>query len=236
MKNKKLRNKDIESVNVGLLKEDWWLFCDNYLKIAELACREMIYQRYSIFEEIQNGRRAFCIYNLYFSALYNLKHSIEIYLKYFYISIKKQLPKDIEIHNLDELLKYFNKSYGVEIFNKAINSAYQQKIKSRYSLDAANLETEFSKEWIKNIIKITLKYFKCEDIKSKINIFNLRDLFNDAYRYPKNKLGVNLNYTEIIYKINKDDVKTVLDDIYELENAFNSLRFLFEVYEDINNL
>lgn len=215
------------------LKEDWWLFCDNYLKIAELACREMIYQKYPNFEQRPDGPKRFYIYNLYISAVYNLKHSIEIYLKYFYIIIKNQLPKDLEIHNLEELLHLFNKNYSFELFSEIVKKAYRQKKKSKYALEVAELETEFIEEWVKNIINITLKYFKCEDIKSKIGEFNLEDIMNDGFRYPKNKLKIELNYTEIVNKITKDDVKVVLNDIYELQNAFSSSRFLFEVYDDI---
>ena len=143
------------------------------------------------------------------------------------------MPKNIEIHNSEELIEYFKKHYSVKLFNKIVRDAYQQKRESKYSLQVADLETEFSEKWVENIIKITLKYFRCEDIKLKIGCFDLKDVCNDAFRYPKNELKIELNYTNIVHRISKDDVRIVLKDIYELKNAFNSLRFLFDTYEDI---
>ncbi len=218
-------------------KEDWWLFCDNYLSLAGLACREIIHQKYPMFWSDKKGDIGppkYWPYNLYISAIYNLKHSIEIFLKYFLIILEDKFPEiGKNGHDIKKYLELFNSKYKVENINKAIKKAYEDKKESRYALETAERETEFSEEWVKNVAKISLKYFNCEDIKDKISGFDLKDISNDGFRYPKNKLTVELNYSDIVYKITKDDVKEVLKDIGELENAFNSLRFLIDVYYDI---
>jgi len=220
-------------------KEDWWLFCDNYIKIAELACMEMIHQKYTMWFDEKRGNigpKKFWPYNLYVSAIYSLKHSIEIFLKYFLIIIEDKFPefkKEKDGHNIEKYLDLFKNKYKLELINKTIKEAYESKKESRYALETAEMETKFSREWMNNIAKISLKYFHCEDIKGKITSIDLRDTSNDGFRYPKNKLIIELNYTEIVHKITKGDVKEVLKDINELENAFSSLRFLIEVYYDI---
>ncbi len=215
-------------------KEDWWTFCDNYLSIAELACLEMVHQKYDRWWfQNKGGIRGlkFYPYNLYISAIYNLKHSIEIFLKYFLIAIEEAVPD--KTHNIEDVLELFAKKYKVEEYNKVIKQAFLENRESRYSLSVADMESEFHEEWFQNIAKISLKYFQCEDIKPFIGNFNLKDVLNDGFRYPKNRLEVELEYSKILSKIDKSHVQSVLDDIYELRNAFNSLRFLIEVYHDI---
>ncbi|HKK54310.1 MAG TPA: hypothetical protein VJ926_02225 [Patescibacteria group bacterium] len=222
-------------------KEDWWLFCDNYLKIASLACKEMLHQKHSVFWTESRGDvgpPAYWTYNLYIPAIYNLKHAIEIFLKYFLIIIEDKFPEiGKDGHHIEKYLNLFSSKYKIKLINKVIKKVIDQAKEQnvfRYTLEAADIEIEFSEEWMKNIAKISLKYFNCEDIKNKITDFNLKDISNDSFRYPKNKLIIELNYSSLVHKITKDDVKKVLKDIGELENAFNSLRFILDVYNDIN--
>lgn len=233
MKSKQLQKNKIKQTQ----KEDWWLFCDNFLKISELACKEMIHQEYSMGWSKQKGHvgpKEFWPHNLYISAIYNLKHSIEIFLKYFLIIIEDKFPEvGKDGHNIEKYLDLFQDKYKLDLINKEIKKAYKDKKDSRYSLDTAEMETQFSEEWFNNIASISLKYFKCEDLKEKIKFFDLKDVSNTCFKYPKNDLSIELNYSEIINQITKEDIKKVLNDIYELKNAFNSLRFLIEVYYDI---
>lgn len=218
------------------LREDWWLFCDNYLSIAELACREMYSQKYFFFEERGKpfGGKRFWIYNLYISMHYNLKHSIEIFLKYFILILDDKIPEfGKNGHDIEEYLKRFQQRHNVEKINAVVKKAFNDKKLSRYSLDYADIETEFHEEWVEHIARLSIKYFKCEDIKEKVKYFTFRDIANDGFRYPKNKMGVDINYSELVHSITKEDIQVVLSDIYELRNAFNSLRFLIETYHDV---
>jgi len=219
------------------LKNDWWLFCDNYITIAELACREMIHQRYATSwhkEKGDIGPKRFWPYNLYISTIYNLKHSIEIFLKYFIIIIEDKIPEiGKNGHDIEKCLEIFKNKYKVDLINKTIQKAYDDKRESRRVLEPAKIETEFSKEWMENIAKISLKYFKCEDVKKKIKDFDLKDISNDAFRYPKNKLFIDINYSEIVNRITKEDIGKVLKDIGELKNDFDSLKFLIDIYHNI---
>lgn len=213
------------------LKEDWWLFCDGYLKLAELSCKEMIDQKYSMFQNRERGPNAFWIYDLYIPTIYNLKHSIEIFLKYFCIILTDQIP-DLD-HNIEKFLSIFTEKSQLTKINKIVKKAYADKKESRYSLSTAEMETNYSEEWLNNLSKITLKYFYCEDVKQKIGKFDLIDVKNDGFRYPLNNLKINLNYSDLVHRIDKKDVAVVLSDIYELKNSFGSLRFLIDVYHDI---
>lgn len=218
------------------LNEDWWLFCDSYLSAAELACREMIDQKYKVFKSKkgEHGPLRFWVYNLYIPMIYNLKHAIEIFLKYFLIVIEDKMPElGKNGHDIEKYLELFKSKHNVELINRAIKGAIKQGKKTRFSLEAAEFETEFHQKWMENMNRLVIKYFKCEDIISKIGNFSLIDRLNDGFRYPVNQLGVSLNYSELIGKINKEDIKIVLKDIYELKNDFNSLRFMIEVNQDI---
>ena len=66
-----------------LLKNtNWARFCLNYLNIAELTCTELILFKESKLEETpERNDVLFEIQNLYIPIIYNIKHSIEIFLK-----------------------------------------------------------------------------------------------------------------------------------------------------------
>jgi|GEM_PF-1106098 hypothetical protein len=227
------------SKNVPItLKEDWWLFCDSYLSLSELACRELISHKYKMFNSNgeEKGPIRFWAWNLYIPMIYNLKHSIEIFLKYFLILIEDKIPEfGKDGHDIEKYLKLFQKKHEIDRINKVIKKAYQDKRVLKYSLDYAEMETNYHKEWVENVATLSIKYFQCEDIKPKIKDIGLRDVVNDGFRYPDNKLKIQLNYSEIVHLITKDDIQIILKDINELRNAFSSLRFLIAVDKEIKN-
>ena len=134
------KTKQSESQKIPpTLREDWWLFCDSYISIAELACRELIHQRYTQHWDAKRGdigAKKFWAYNLYVPMIYNLKHSIEIFLKYFGRVVEDNIPE--YSHDIEKNLELFQKKHNVNKINQAVKKAYSEKRGSKYSLDAIN--------------------------------------------------------------------------------------------------
>lgn len=61
-------------------KNDWAMFIYGYLRLAELACLEIVEGKYN---NKANGQ--FKIEEIYIPAIFNLKHGIELFLKVFSI-------------------------------------------------------------------------------------------------------------------------------------------------------
>lgn len=226
--------------NTVIPEQDWWLFCDSYLSIAELSCREMLFQRYGKYVDAnfndfdKNNPRAFHIQNLYISMRYNLNHAIEIFLKSFILVIEKQIPDyKNNGHDISKYLALFQDKIEIEKINNTIRNANQNTKNSPYNLEALNSFTDFSDQWLESVVQISLKYFSLKDIQNKIKEIDLRDYKNDGFRYPENNISASIHYGQITKDTKDYEIKHILSDVKELRISFNNLKFLIYAYQSL---
>ena len=81
-------------------KDGWFIFALNYLRIAELACVEMLKN------EDADHYEEFSIQDLYIATIYNTKHAIEIILKELKISLDGSFSEGHDSRKLLEELEH----------------------------------------------------------------------------------------------------------------------------------
>jgi len=201
-------------------KDEWLIFSNNYLSLAELACREMLEHKYNKFDDNRSDP-AFNTPDLFISTIYNIKHSAEIFIKNLRIILKGKLEN--KGHNTKELFKLLKKEINLNHIKKVIEKEFLNKeVKDQY-LSAAYRETDFSETWLRSIEALIFKYQHCKFLKDKIlDNYSIEDEDNTAFRYPENNLVIKLDYEKIISRINKDDTREILNDIYELKKGEDS--------------
>jgi HEPN domain-containing protein len=135
---------------------NWWSFCDNFLSIAKVGCLEMLNQKYPKYEEISKETAPFWKYNLYVATVFNLKHALEIFLKYLIFILKDEFPKfnNKNGHNIKYLLEIFQNECDLEKIHILITKAIKEKKESRYAIEVAEQIAKYKKEMIGDIASI----------------------------------------------------------------------------------
>lgn len=225
---------------VAIPEQDWWLFCDSYLATAELACREMLFQRYGKHMNLDfddnygNNKKAFNIQNLYIPMRYNLNHAIEIFLKSFLIVLEKQNPQYRSFgHDIGKCLTSFQDKIQLQRIKQDLKEAYDQAKQSPYNIEIISQISDFSDDWLDSVVKISLKYFHCHDIQVNANQVNLYDEKNDAFRYPDNNIKAKVNYINFVKQLSNYEVRNILSDIRELKVSFGNLKVLIYAYQSV---
>lgn len=218
---------------------DWLLFAKSFLNIAELASKEI---------RIRDGRKYFngtkLIYDekLFIPIIFNIKHSIEIFLKTLNVTLTlDKLNKDNHGHNSLDLLKKtrknFEKTKAKDIIS-VIRKAREKYPNDHYltiAYEDINILASDTKlnDYFNKLEKLISKYQKCEFIKfENLKNITLNDHKNDAFRYPQNCLELKIDYNELINSINIGDngiVDEILNDIKEIKKLFN-FEFLLFIY------
>lgn len=176
--------------------DNWYYLVISYLSIAKLAIIELQ-------EKGLDDNR-----NLVIPAFYNLKHTIEIVLKYFCISNGKKYDLS---HDIEKLVKEFRSS---------------KKIKRKEN------PKEF--DTFKDLITLAKKYANLEFITGKLGLFQIKDGSNDFFRYPDGNAVIKvLDYSAFVLNIDDLDIKNVFEDILLLEEAIELLKKYFNT-EDMN--
>jgi len=213
-------------------KADSWIhFSQSYFNLAELALREMIDKKYN--NEKTLKVLAYTPDRILIPALYNIKHGIESNIKTLIIFVNKKLQGSEKIHNTKELFDVLKNKIKLNKIKKEIKDAYDANPNDQ-DLSIADMEADFSDEWLANIEKLTYKFQHLEFLKTKIKTdFEIEDIDNTVFRYPSNSLKIELDYPEIIARFTEKDIREVLVDVYELKNSFNSLGYLLDVHINI---
>ncbi|MCK5061075.1 hypothetical protein KAR28_00830 [Candidatus Parcubacteria bacterium] len=216
------------------IANSWIHFSQNYFNLAELALREMLGKEYDVFDgKMAHKVSAYTPGNTLIAAVYNIKHGIEANIKTLIIFVNKKLQGSEKIHNSKELFNVLKNKLNLAKIKKEIKNAHLANPNDT-DLSFAEIEADFSDEWLEKIEKLTYKFQHLEFLKNKIgNDFEIEDTDNTVFRYPSNSMKIELDYPEIIAKFTEDDIKKILDDVYELKNAFNSLGYLLDVHINI---
>jgi hypothetical protein len=207
------------------IKENWSIFARNYLNIASLACSEMQYKKYNNVEsEIED---------LYISMIFNIKHGIELYLKFFIVLLEqKALIKKYETHDNLQILRDVMNLTNLSSIKKVINTTYEKNKDNEYWV-FVNKSHDNIIDKIYDLMMIVNKYQNLETFKNIINKnFEIEDSDNTSFKYPQNSLKIKLNYKEILKNINKRDLIDIYLDIVKLQNSFYTLEVIFSAYKE----
>lgn len=201
-------------------KENWELFFLGYLSMAKLGCEEML-------KENSN----YNIEDLYISTIYNFKHAIEIFLKTMIVILEeRKLVKREENHDQLEVFKGFIQII-IKNKNDIINTI--DKVKENDKMwEMIKLETGKMDNLTNKVLELIKKYQTMSFLKEKIGQdYLIEDGVNDVFRYPQNKMKIDLNYKNIIERIEKEDVLKIEEDILNASVVFIKLLLIVKNYQ-----
>jgi hypothetical protein len=201
-------------------KEDWELFFLGYLSMAELGCKEMLKE-----ESDYN------IEDLYISTIYNFKHAIEIFLKTMVVILEeRKLIKQEEKHDQLDVFKGLiqtinkNKKDIIDIIGKVEEG---DEIWEMIKFETGKMDNLTNK-----VLELIKKYQTMSFLKEKIGQdYSIEDSVNDVFRYPQNKMKIDLNYKDIIKKIDKKDITMLYIDVISASNVFIKLLLIVKNYQ-----
>ena len=200
-------------------KEDWELFFLGYLSMAKLGCDEMLKENSD-----------YNIEDLYISTIYNFKHSIEIFLKTMIVVLEeRKIVKQEEKHDQLDVFKGF-----IQIITKnkrdIINTI--DKVKENDEIwEMIKFETGKMDNLTNKVLELIKKYQTMSFLKEKIGQdYSIEDSVNDVFRYPQNKMKIDLNYEDIIKRIDKKDITSLYIDVINASNVFIKLLLIVKNY------
>jgi len=139
--------------------------------------------------------------SLALSIIFNLKHSLEIVMKT--ISYDVSGNNIGEIHDVQDLIQ-------------------KLKDKIKKHKNSSKIKSELDK-----FEKYLVKYCKLELFNNAFKTsFTLNDKNNILFKYPESngKLYVDIDYSTLVNKITKSDIKSIKKDILEIRNILNKIK------------
>jgi len=200
-------------------KEDWELFFLGYLSMAKLGCDEMLKENSD-----------YNIEDLYISTIYNFKHSIEIFLKTMIVVLEeRKIVKQEEKHDQLDVFKGF-----IQIITKNKKDIIDtiDKVKENDEIwEMIKFETGKMDNLTNKVLELIKKYQTMSFLKEKIGQdYSIEDSVNDVFRYPQNKMKIDLNYEDIIKRIDKKDITMLYIDVINASNVFIKLLLIVKNY------
>lgn len=195
--------KKSEKVERQQSLDNWYYLIISYLSSSKFVFNEIKSKG------LDENNREFII-----PALYNLKHTIEIILKYLYLS------NQIE----------YDWGHDIEILIKELAKNKQMKKRGRKLVEGTDEYTAFQ-----NIITLSSKYATLEFLTPKFGSFLINDGKNDLFRYPNGQAFIKrLDYSLFVSNITLADISNILEDIILLEKGVLVLKkyFISENIED----
>lgn len=189
---------------------EWLFYAEGYLGLAKIGCLELLNQYYrdnkSLTDDLLYGSEVSDLQLLLIPIFFNIKHSLELFIKGTGVALDKKYLKD---HNIDLLLKDF----------RVRLSAFPE-LKSDLELDKR----------VGKLEPIIKKYFLCEFFK---NIKGASDFQNELFRYPESRDPA-LSELTSFYKspgifdelrnFQNSDLQKILEDIKDIHNVFALVR------------
>lgn len=200
-------------------KEDWELFFLGYLSMASLGCEEMLKEE-----------SKYRIEDLYISTVYNFKHAIEIFLKTMIVILEeRKIVKQEEKHDQLDVFKGF-----IQIITKNKKDIVDtiDKVKENDEIwEMIKFETGKMDNLTNKVLELIKKYQTMSFLKEKIGQdYSIEDSVNDVFRYPQNKMKIDLNYEDIIKRIDKKDITILYIDVINASNVFMKLLLIVKNY------
>ena len=213
----------IEKMRISIMKKDrnlikrtselnWFLFSSSYLDIAECGCDKFLDLEEKICEKNENYINRFII----ISIVFNIKHALEIIIKFFTkISVKESYKPN---HNLNELFKEFKK------VEKKITTEKDKK-ELRKNLESLQL--------------IVYEYFRLKLFQEHVEEncdFLIEDDTNTFLRYPEeSKVKFVMDFSSVIEKIESCDIRRTKEDIRKIRKIMFDLQKILSNYKIIDS-
>jgi len=190
---------------------EWYKFANSYANMVISSV-----EFYNWCDDKQKNK----IKGIYFSLVYNLKHSIELYLKILYKHFHWDYTKQIKKHNISDLFQEVEKLYNskkIDIDN------YFNSLESDDVLESFAIE-----QWkdllktIKEVEKIVIKYFELKFIGNAND-----DTDNTVFKYPEV-----LDYGNVYQHISDDKIDGIAKDMWEIKWLFNGILLSLMAFEE----
>jgi len=176
---------------------DWVLFAHSYFYIARLACQELLDKREEKHDRSLDSKieLQYRVSDLYIAILYNIKHGIEVYIKSLGIFDFESYEKGHDIHSLFQ--------------------NFRSKMQSKINGDDLD-----------KIEKLIAYFYGVDFLKPKIKeLYKIRDIQNDIFRYPDNSVKLQLQWELIIDSFREQDIEEMKRKIEELLELLNKTGF-----------
>ncbi len=214
-------------------KNDRWLqFAQSYLSMARLGCEEMVNNKYKE-DLLETGTLwdSYKITTIFIPTLYNIKHGIEVFIKFLKMSLADKLSNKDFIHNISDLFYILEDEIKRHKIADVIKREYASK-PSDTNLNIAVKDIQNLRKFLDDIKELVIKYYHCSLFRDKIgNDFTIEDVENTAFRYPDNEMKINVEYLTVIERISKSEIEEMKNDVDKLMENFNSLGFIFTIYK-----
>lgn len=184
----------------GTTEFDWLIFAQSYFYIARLACQELLDRR----EEKHNRslddniKLSYKTSNLYVAILFNVKHGVEVFIKFLSIL---DFGEYEEGHNIHDLFLRFRKKVSGKLEKEDLDKM-EELIQHFYKL-------EFLKPKIKEFYEIS-------------------DIQNDIFRYPDNHAKIQVRWELIIDMFNERDIAEIKYNLDKFLKLLNKSGFKLE--------
>lgn len=222
----KNQNKDPQKIT-----EEWLHFSWAFLDVAEFSCEFWL-------EAIEKSDfKSKASIRSYIAIVFNIKHSLELFLKRCIVSYFGKLDKNDYSHNIKDLYaKFLTIDFGkiktriIEAENGKVDYSQPISVVRNIINQPKSFDTRLSK-----LEKLVDDYYHLKFSKNieKTNII-LEDIENTVFKYPENNLSASFDYLDLLEKIRFSDFKELKKDITLLEWCYSNIGFVIRQYEDID--
>jgi len=187
------------------IKYEWLWYAHSFLELARIGCENLLRQNYK-----RNDNMVFMLYNskkLLISIFFNIKHSLELFLKALDINLTEHF---LPIHDIESLLCDLKKNIEKTIPRSEHRKRILNKFKEGESLFK--------------------KYIFCQILKEG----KIEDTNNVVFRYPEDN-GVNFDVTEKMKNFDREEINEILRDINKFNNLFHIVDYRIAMGRFYNN-
>jgi len=210
------------------LIDDWSNFGLSFLKISELACKEM--------DEAPNKNKKEKVLDLFIPTIFNIKYGIEIFLKCFIVMLEEKELVEKDFHH--DQIELFNKVPSL-IEEKRVEQTIAEKANKNWTerdLVSVSKRIKILKSKIINTAVLIGKYYNYPFLEEKLGInFSIKDPYNTAFKYPQNKCQIKIGYGEVLKSINEKDIRNLCIDTIRLQKELIFLWIIIKKYIEIKN-
>ena len=134
-------------------KDDWAAFALGYIHLAQLACEQIVTKKFKN-DDYGPG-------SIYLPAVYNLKHGIEVMLKFFSIQfLQKEMIDSSDLsHDIDDIFAHLKKEVSENRLKKAIEKWEKDNPDNKGKLTGKDIYEELE--------KIVKKYYTLDFLKKR---------------------------------------------------------------------
>jgi len=187
------------------IKYEWLWYAHSFLELARIGCENLLRQNYK-----RNDNMVFMLYNskkLLISIFFNIKHSLELFLKALDINLTEHF---LPIHDIKSLLCDLKKNIEKTIPQSEHRKRILDKFKEGESLFK--------------------KYIFCQILKEG----KIEDTNNVVFRYPEDN-GVNFDVAEKMKNFDREEINEILRDINKFNNLFHTVDYRITMSRFYNN-